>query len=194
MRFPHIGRRTTAYLAACVLAGGGLSVAGAAVLFNGSINGTVANAAAAELAFTGQGSTVSTGDGSGVTCAQNLSGSDSFTSGFDGAFTTDTLTVGNALAGSACKFVVEVFSSDPSTVVQDITWANTGGAGVAYTATLAKADCGTALGTDPGSAVAITFTVTAPTTGWTAGASGDITADIQGVPSGQYVSGNCNGA
>ncbi len=194
MRIPRIRRRTVVYLAACVLAGGGLSVAGAAVLFNGTINGTVANAAAAELAFANQATTVSTGDGSGVTCAQNLNGSDAFTSGFDGAFTTDTLTIGNALPGSACTFTVDVFASDPSTVVQDITWANTGGAGVTYTATLAKADCDAALGTDPGGSVAVTFTVTAPTTGWTGGATGAITADVQAVSTGQYVAGNCNGA
>jgi len=102
-----------------------LSVAGAAVLFNGSINGPWPMPPPRSWLSPARGRRSRR-----ATVAGHLRAEPErlrlLHLGLRRAFTTDTLTVGNALAGSACKFVVEVFSADPSTVVQDITWANTG--------------------------------------------------------------------
>jgi hypothetical protein len=189
MRLPRLRKRTAAYLLACTVAGGALSVAGATVFFNGPITGTTANGSAPALYYA-SGAVTTTPDGSGVSCAAATTNASSL-AGFD---TTLNINISGALPGSVCTFIVHVVATDSGTVLQDISLgSSTGG----YTAALdipgGSDDCGNTVPPTDGDASAVTFTVTAPSgTAFTDGGTGTITGNLQAVPSAQYVAANCS--
>ena len=189
----RIAPRPIVYGLASLLAGGALSVAGAAIIFNGPLGGTAANAASPAIFYTNTGG-AAVPDSSGVSCGlslTNLSGSPPPPTGFDNEL---LLTMNNAFPGSGGTFTANVIASGGGAVVQDISLnVSPGGGGtpIPYTAALGSS-CGTALSNSTSSPTAVTFTVTAPpASSWTAGATGTISGNLQAVPSGQYSSTAC---
>jgi hypothetical protein len=182
MRVPRLRRpriRTIAFLTACLLAGGGLSVAGAAVVFDGSITGSALTAPDDPGVYYSDTGLVATPDASGVTCAQTPTGAILAVSGY---YASDVLSLQDAYPGSTCTFTVDVIvqGATAGAVLQDVVVK--GG----FTAALGSS-CGEAISTNPASPTAVTFTVSAPTgAAWGLAETIPLTGDLQAVPTGSY--------
>jgi hypothetical protein len=193
---PHRPRtRTIVYLVACLLAGGGLSVAGASVLFAGSLTGLATGAPDQPGIFYSSTGLVATPDQSGVSCSQTL-GLPS--AGVTGYYQNDEVLFNNAYPGSTCTFTVNVIvqGSTAGAVLQSIqvvelTTGTGGSGGTGFTAALGKS-CGKAISTNPASPTTITFTVTTPTgSDYVQGGSMGLNGELQAVPTGSYTSSAC---
>ena len=91
-----------------------------------------------------------------------------------------------------CTFKVNVVASGGVVVLQSIRLGTSSATFTVFTPALGS-DCGLALSDTASSPTTVTFTLTAPTTGWTAGEGpGTLGGELNGVPSAQYVSSSCS--
>ena len=190
----RIAPRPIVYGLASVLAGGALSVAGAAIIFNGPIGGNANNAATPAIFYAASGNTA-TADSSGVTCATTTSTAATSPAAPVGFQNSLLLLIGNAYPSSVCTFKVNVIASGGGTDMQDIQLnVSTGGStptSIPYTAALGSS-CGATLSNSASTPTAVTFTVTAPPLStWVATQGGPITGNLQAVPAAQYSSTAC---
>lgn len=191
MKVPRLTPRRVAYAAACALAGGALSVAGATVIFNGPIGGTVTNGPAPAI-FYADNVTSGQGDGSGVVCGLSFASLASQPAAPSGYANEVVLDISNAFPGSQCAYTIPAIASSAGTVLQDIE-INVSG----WTASLNVGDCDMTLQTlstqTTSTSSIVTFLITAPSAAnWTANATATITGDLQAVPSAQFVASSCN--